>query len=622
MDNKSFSEFNDTVPRIFNGIQVNCCKTAWCENFGLTPEEIRESEAYINANKNTKERGIREKNPFYNVTSSSKRVYNIQCKGCKKLNESSNRYFQYSHVIKSNYAVFQELERISAYLKLPGEQCPNTECPSNTQDVPIQIKKRGFTRTRRQRFQCKVCNTCFTGVPARHLNQPRSEVNKTLFKYLLLGTSIRALAEGSDVSPQTIYDRIDFFHEQCMRFVAERERKLCTQNIERLYLSTDRQVQISNWTNREERKNCEFYGIATSDIDSNYVFAFNFNYDASLDSNEVNQHAEEIEDYAKRTYQRLYSRVWLEHEFIEVSNRKLDKASMTAGGSLENDIELQLQFDETLNKRDSSEYFDSTTKLPSKGMEVHNEYTMMAHFFLLKRLFANVEKTRFYMDLDSGMKAAYIAAFKNEIRSGSSDGYLVSTDKEITRDEREKIIAQNKKMIEIHTLTKYELLTNQEIDQAVQDITLLNMASPFITPRTGDRWVSIIDPRRAEQRLRTTPVTNQEKYELNHQAKLLRKGTLFPIDRFFAQIRRRVAMFERPISSGANGRRIWYAKQPYNPVMYQKIADIHRVYYNYCKPFRKHKNETPATRLGLAKGVVPLENIIYFDKYRNNRSNL
>ena len=41
--------------------------------------------------------------------------------------------------------------------------------------------------------------------------------------------------------------------------------------------------------------------------------------------------------------------------------------------------------------------------------------------------------------------------------------------------------------------------------------------------------------------------------------------------------------------------------------------EIFRVYYNYCKVGNKDK-QTPAMRLGLAKGKVDLEDIIYFQE--------
>ncbi len=78
--------------------------------------------------------------------------------------------------------------------------------------------------------------------------------------------------------------------------------------------------------------------------------------------------------------------------------------------------------------------------------------------------------------------------------------------------------------------------------------------------------------------------TNIDRYDLEHQANLLRKGSLHSIDRFFMQIRRKVYMFERPIHSGSNKNRVWNGYSPYNPVMYQKLADIFPVFYNYCHP--------------------------------------
>lgn len=40
------------------------------------------------------------------------------------------------------------------------------------------------------------------------------------------------------------------------------------------------------------------------------------------------------------------------------------------------------------------------------------------------------------------------------------------------------------------------------------------------------------------------------------------------------------------------------------------LLDVFRVYYNYC--LKGQDGKTPAMRLGLAKCVVTLEDIIYF----------
>ena len=63
------------------------------------------------------------------------------------------------------------------------------------------------------------------------------------------------------------------------------------------------------------------------------------------------------------------------------------------------------------------------------------------------------------------------------------------------------------------------------------------------------------------------------------------------------------------ISSSSAGR-TWYGYSAYNPAMIVKMLGIFRVFYNFCLSGQDGK--TPAMRLGLAKGKVALEDIIYF----------
>lgn len=108
-------------------------------------------------------------------------------------------------------------------------------------------------------------------------------------------------------------------------------------------------------------------------------------------------------------------------------------------------------------------------------------------------------------------------------------------------------------------------------------------------------------------------ITNVERFDSMHQAHLYRMATLAPIDRFFMRMRRFSTLFERPFTSGSNQGRTWYGYAAYNPEMYTMVGEIFRTYFNYCS--EKKGVETAAMKLGLAKGIVDIEKIIYFNKY-------
>ncbi len=91
---------------------------------------------------------------------------------------------------------------------------------------------------------------------------------------------------------------------------------------------------------------------------------------------------------------------------------------------------------------------------------------------------------------------------------------------------------------------------------------------------------------------------------------LYNKASLPAIDRFFMQVRRRLSLLERPITSSASLGRRWFGYGPYTPVMVGKLLDIFRVFYNFVEVGRN--KQTPAIRLGLAKGKITVENIIYY----------
>ena len=68
--------------------------------------------------------------------------------------------------------------------------------------------------------------------------------------------------------------------------------------------------------------------------------------------------------------------------------------------------------------------------------------------------------------------------------------------------------------------------------------------------------------------------------------------------------------------------RVWRGYTPYNPAMIEKILDIYRVFHNYVKLGDAERTEdgatvalaTPAMKLGLARGPMRIEDILYFGR--------
>ncbi len=75
------------------------------------------------------------------------------------------------------------------------------------------------------------------------------------------------------------------------------------------------------------------------------------------------------------------------------------------------------------------------------------------------------------------------------------------------------------------------------------------------------------------------------------------------------QIRRRLMLLERGIHSQGNAGRVWSGYAPYNPKQINKMLTIFRAYRNFILP--GEDKLTPAQRLGLAKGPVQHEDILY-----------
>ena len=239
-------------------------------------------------------------------------------------------------------------------------------------------------------------------------------------------------------------------------------------------------------------------------------------------------------------------------------------------------------------------------------MQVHSDYTMYGHFFHLHKLLGNVDKVRFFLDQDSGIRAACLSALQKEISNRSCDAFYVRLNKNLTVDEKRHVLADSRK--------EFKAVQKQYPDLSENEIKLMlikqRMASMAEIGKWKDKWLLHPFPNMSEPEKAICYLTDYGDYDEDHQAWLYNKASMHGIDCFFMQVRRRLSLLERPISSASSTARRWFGYSAYNPESIIKLLDILRVYYNYCLAGKD--KQTPAMRIGLAKGVVPLEDIIYF----------
>lgn len=536
------SEFSfPRIPEPADGIQVNFCKNPDCKNFGVAPSTEAQSRGrFASADRDTYIMGVNKGIPI------------IKCKLCA---ESATQ--------KSNQGIAEEIKRISAYLNIKGEDptCPNKDCENHK--IGINEGKRkyrayGVTKSGSQRYLCNACKKTFSVSEKSTHRQKKPHKNALVFSLLMNHVAFKRICEVAKINMSTLFGKIDFIHDQCMAFVANRERKLMNGEvpIDRLYLAVDRQVHLVNWTNTGDKRNVMLWAMGSSDNVTGYIFGTHLNYDYSVDKRKIEADAAEFEDYRKPSPHRRYARLWLQSDYInaQINNAKR-KAPKAGRPHLYESITTVYEDIEGRNDVEVFENQTMTTKLPTKGMQVHAEYTIYAHFLFLKKLLKHVGKVRFYMDQDSSFRAACLSAFVDEIFERRCDAFYVKISPEMSNTHRHRAVAETKK--DLYRLAeKYEYvlpeidLKHELIKEKLQEMVTIG--------KWRDKWFIHPLATKSEPEKAVCYLTNMGDYDLDHLARLYSKASLHSLDTFFMQARRRVRILERPLASHTNMEQKWF----------------------------------------------------------------
>jgi hypothetical protein len=82
-------------------------------------------------------------------------------------------------------------------------------------------------------------------------------------------------------------------------------------------------------------------------------------------------------------------------------------------------------------------------------------------FFHLKNLLPNVDKIRFFLDQESGIRAACFAAFRNEILDRTCDAFYVNINKMMSVDQRKKAATDAYKYLTLYKNSHRGMTLNQ-----------------------------------------------------------------------------------------------------------------------------------------------------------------
>lgn len=555
------------MPPSFGGIQVNHCKNPLCRNYfteakqyGLGRSKLKEDEdEYLLIG------GMRQK-----------RV--LVCRACKQ-----------STVVHNNRAIAQEAARFDPVkYRLHSASCPRNGCTSEGQsvgDAPTLYATHGKTRFGEPRLRCRACGSTFTaGTPIR--KQRRPELDASVFVHLVNKVPMRRICEILDLNPATLYSKIGYLAEICAHFSSRKESLLASGacSLRRAYVSVDRQDHMLNWASQLDRRFTKLGAIGAVENVTGYVLAMQLNVDPSCDPEDVEADAIARGDYDLPPSQRHYARLWLRRDYE--ARRTGEKTSV----------------DEELDAEDIT-VAETQSKPPSAGMQVRLELMNSGLFFHLKGLLSQVEKVRFFIDRDPGLDGACLAAFKEEVRDRRADLFLVQNGKNLSVDKKKLVIAKaNNELLRFSAKHAGSGGRSQKLmfvmDRLEKHRALKNESDWFEYP--------LADMADAQKAIRY--LTDHCDMDLEHLANLYMRASLRGIDKFFMQVRRRLSILERPISSANNAQQRWYGYSAYSPLVAQQLLGIFKVYYNFC--LKGEDKKTPAMRIGLATQPLTVEALV------------
>ena len=620
------------IPPTFEGIQVNFCKDPKCTNFGIPAKETIKG---ISLPTHAAPGHGKRHRDGYTVQARSKSkgtgkgVKRLLCNLCKD-----------APPMKSNKGVHEEFARMRRYLEPVAKMapsCQNSECANHGVSVTRgtdHYHRKGKSNGKSQRYICRACGRSVSEQTTATIKQRRPEANALIFKLLVNKMPFQRICEVAEVDIRTLYHKIDFIYKQCLSFAAQHERRLPTIPFEKLSISVDRQDYMVNWSQTQDKRNVIIHSLGSADNASGFIFGLHINLDHEADPSKIDAAAKDCNDHNTNPPFREHARYWLSSDYEQAQLGAAPVKARSRKQTLPDSIAESYASSELREDVEAFEELTADVQLPTKGVQIHAEYTLYGHFFFLQSQLASAKRLQFYMERESGIRAACFSAFCKEIKDKACEVFYVKINKDMTRAEKDAAMKTSRQEIYefrsdrgIPKCVSLESLRALKLEEMLKDGTYVTYG------KYKDRWYSYPAPSKNEPEKAVSWQTDDggarhSEFEL---AEMFAEASLYGIDRVFMQLRRRVSLLERPIASSSASGRKWYGYSPYNPAILVKVLEIFRVYHNYAlvtdrtkrrrlrngeqkrKPGTVPKNlSTPAMRLGLMNSPVKVEDILNY----------
>lgn len=583
-------------------LQVNFCKNPQCENFGIPAKEE------FGKPGPSPDRDMR-----YKVTNTAKgRVPAILCKSCGE-----------KIPIKSNTGITAEFDRITRPILTTTEtlSCKTAGCTNLGFSVgvcPDRYSKAGLhSVTGEQLYVCKACKKRLLASEPVRLHHKTRHLASDLFSRVANKSPVRGTVRGMAIkSTDTYYSILDFISRRCDQLSGKFDRRMIDGEVllpSSLKVSVDVQEYQLNWTNKQDRRNTQFSTVCSVDQDSRYILGICANYDKAVDSFSVNKEASLNGDALKPEAYRQYAQYWLScDEFL--AGRKLGQR---LGFSRSQDVLQQIadiyasaqSREDIENREDQKMDMAYCNPVLTEGMQVHVPYTCYAHFQLMHRLVqgAGVKRLFYYMDCDSMLRAGFISAFEQEIRTGNAHGFYVRYSKFLTTPKKADLYEKVQQTLSDYTASlpvnkrkSAELLLMHDRIKAAAHIG-----------KWKDKWVTHPMPSMNEPDKAICWLTEREgqDYDDMTKAQMYLDAGINAVDNIFQISRRLLNAFERPIGTSSGFNTVWHGYSPYNPKMVEQYLSLLRAYHNFIKVGKDKK--TPAMRLGLTKQPLGFDDVLW-----------